>query len=400
MLYDALPTSAAGKTSSLRRHKRRYTYLCVFATLVVVGFLSFAVRTEHVQSKLAEIQLQLCTPGLTAIVPEEQTPRMYLRVGPLGGEGMGSVLQHFKQSIVLSQVLDSSLRFGWNEVWDHRYSQSEIYNTNAGSVMLDPAKACRIQDFIPHEDRDGLVRSWCAGDDSTIERLDAIKARMADCTSILDTEVDELTQDLNGCIMPWVRSRLIPPPSSSSSFSLPSLPYSSNPSRRMSVGIHIRWGDTAPPPGTDIFTHDFYGSMNFPDIARVLTDLRAFSSNPLEITIAMEEADRAVIALLNLEAEEYTLLDSPQTQALDDLRVLSRSDVLLLGESSYGVLTHLLAPPGGKFRNTSGFGRHVVYLDDYTKNVVNCKTEIIAINLLTPRTRREEPAGRRERQSR
>ncbi|KAK7051840.1 hypothetical protein R3P38DRAFT_3593893 [Favolaschia claudopus] len=374
MLYDALPTSAAGKTSSLRRHKRRYAYLCVFATLVVVGFLSFAVRTEHVQSKLAEIQLQLCTPALTAVVPEEQTPRMYLRVGPLGGEGMGSVLQHFKQSIVLSQVLDSSLHFGWNEVWDHRYSQSEIYNANAESQTLNVTKACRVQDFIPHEDRDVVVRGWCAGEDSAIARLDEVRTRMADCTGILDTEVDELTQDLNGCIIPWVRSRLIPPPSSSSSFSPPSLSFSSNPSRPMSVGIHIRWGDTAPPPGTDISTHDFYGSMNFPDIARILTDLRAFSSNPLEITIAMEEADRAVIALLNLEAEEYTLLYSPQTQALDDLRVLSRSDVLLLGESSYGVLTHLLAPPGltivkggglGKFRNTSGFGRHVVYLDDY-----------------------------------
>ncbi|KAK7051831.1 hypothetical protein R3P38DRAFT_3593879 [Favolaschia claudopus] len=275
--------------------------------------------------KLAEIQLQLCTPALTAVVPEEQTPRMYLRVGPLGGEGMGSVLQHFKQSIVLSQVLDSSLHFGWNEVWDHRYSQSEIYNANAESQTLNVTKACRVQDFIPHEDRDVVVRGWCAGEDSAIARLDEVRTRMADCTGILDTEVDEMGR------------------------------------HRASAG-------------TDISTHDFYGSMNFPDIARILTDLRAFSSNPLEITIAMEEADRAVIALLNLEAEEYTLLYSPQTQALDDLRVLSRSDVLLLGESSYGVLTHLLAPPGltivkggglGKFRNTSGFGRHVVYLDDY-----------------------------------
>ncbi|KAK7051837.1 hypothetical protein R3P38DRAFT_2762310 [Favolaschia claudopus] len=203
---------------------------------------------------------------------------------PLGGEGMGSVLQHFKQSIVLSQVLDSSLHFGWNEVWDHRYSQSEIYNANAESQTLNVTKACRVQDFIPHEDRDAVVRGWCAGEDSAIARLDDVKTRMADCTGILDTEVDE-----------------------------------------------VRWGDTAPLRGTDISTHDFYGSMNFPDIARILADLRAFSSNPLEITIAMEEADRAVIALLNLEAGEYTLLDSPQTQALDDLRVLSRSDVFVIG---------------------------------------------------------------------
>ncbi|KAK7051829.1 hypothetical protein R3P38DRAFT_3593873 [Favolaschia claudopus] len=337
MLYDALPT-AAGKTSSLRRHKRHYAYLCVFATLVVVGFLSFAVRTEHVQSKLAEIQLQLCTPALTVVEPEEQTPRMYLRVGPLGGEGMGSVLQHFKQSIVLSQVLDSSLHFGWNEVWDHRYSQSEIYNANAESQTLNVTKACRVQDFIPHEDRDAVVRGWCAGEDSAIARLDDVKTRMADCTGILDTEVDELTQDLNGCIMPWVRSRLIPP-RSSSPFAPPSLPYSSNPSRPMSVGIHIRWGDTAPLRGTDISTHDFYGSMNFPDIARILADLRASPPTHLKSPSRWRK---------------------PTTQALDDLRVLSRSDVLLLGESSYGVLTHLLAPPGLTIVKGGGF-----YADDF-----------------------------------
>ncbi|KAK7051814.1 hypothetical protein R3P38DRAFT_2857442, partial [Favolaschia claudopus] len=348
---DALPT-AAGKTSSLRRHKRHYAYLCVFATLVV-----------HVQSKLAEIQLQLCTPALTAVVPEEQTPRMYLRAGPLGGEGMGSVLQHFKQSIVLSQV------------WDHRYSQSEIYNanaelTNAESQTLNVTKACRVQDFIPYEDRDVVVRGWCAGEDSAIARLDDVKTRMADCTGILDTEVDETSTDV---LCPGSARASSHHPHHHLSPLLLCPPHPTPPAHFPSAS-HIRWGDTAPPPGTDISTHDFYGSMNFPDIARILADLRAFSSNLLEITIAMEEADRAVIALLNLEAEEYTLLDSPQTQALDDLRVLSRSDVLLLGESSYGVLTHLLAPPGltivkggglGKFRNTGGFGRHVVYLDDY-----------------------------------
>ncbi|KAK7051821.1 hypothetical protein R3P38DRAFT_3172136 [Favolaschia claudopus] len=314
------------------------------------GVTPIYVSLQHSSSKLAEIQLQLCTPALTAVVPEEQTPPNVSKSGTrlVRGNGVTATLQAKYRAITSPRFVTS---FRLERGLGTTDTRSPRFTTPTPNPQtLNVTKACRVQDFIPHEDRDVVVRGWCAGEDSAIARLDEVRTRMADCTGILDTEVDELTQDLNGCIIPWVRSRLIP-----HLILIIFLPLLLSPSHLtpppapMSVGIHIRWGDTAPPPGTDISTHDFYGSMNFPDIARILTDLRAFSSNPLEITIAMEEAGP--------RAEEYTLLYSPQTQALDDLRVLSRSDVLLLGESSYGVLTHLLAPPGLTIVKGGGLGK-------------------------------------------
>ncbi|KAJ6554160.1 hypothetical protein B0H19DRAFT_1152731 [Mycena capillaripes] len=191
--------------------------------------------------------------------------------------------------------------------------------------------------------------------------MDQVKADMAECTSILDTEEDETMNDLNGCVMGWVRERLAP-----------TLAVRPPQPRPLTVGVHIRWGDTAAAPGEDLATHEFYGSWALPNIVRVLADLHAYAHpHGIALTIAMQNADPAVLAFLNEPL--YTLLDSDD--AIADLRALSQNDVLLLGESSYGVLAHLIAPPGltlveggafHKFTNTSGFGRHVVYLDEYT----------------------------------
>jgi hypothetical protein len=90
-------------------------------------------------------------------------------------------------------------------------------------------------------------------------------------------------------------------------------------------------------------THSFYGSWALPDIVRVLADLRAYAHpHGITLTIAMQQADPVVLAFLN--EPQYTLLDSDDVLA--DLHTLSQNDVLLLGESSYGVLAHLIAPPG------------------------------------------------------
>jgi hypothetical protein len=56
----------------------------------------------------------------------------------------------------------------------------------------------------------------------------------------------------------------------------------------------------------------------------------------------MEDADPNILA--RLHEPEYMLIDSGD--ALADLRVLSQNDFLLLGQSSYAALVHLIAPPG------------------------------------------------------
>ncbi|KAK7051799.1 hypothetical protein R3P38DRAFT_2603029 [Favolaschia claudopus] len=306
--------------------------------------------------------------------------RTYLRVGPIGGEGIGSLLMHFKQSIILSLALGDVLILGWTDVLDHRYSVSEIFNRHAPASgrTLELGKTCRIQDYMSHEERGKLTRGWCAGDKWAIERLQRLSMRIQDCTGIVDLAPGkhELVQDLNGCIMPWIRSRLIP------HLSFSPLPYASASSpirlpRPISVGVHIRWGDVAAPPGTDLLNHHFYGSFNLPQIISVLADIRAFAGRAgIALTIAMEDAEPSVLELLGEKEGTYRLLDSGHPNAVQDMIALSQNDVLLLGPSSFGAMVHLIAPRGltlvagtgatGKFANTTAFGRHVVYMRDYT----------------------------------
>jgi hypothetical protein len=143
----------------------------------------------------------------------------------------------------------------------------------------------------------------------------------------------QTTEDLNGCITGWIRERLgpYPPPA------LPP-PLTFPPERAVSVGVHIRWGDTAGQGG-----EGFRGSMGIPDILRVLADIRAtMGAHGVHLSIAMEDADPNILA--RLHEPEYMLIDSGD--ALADLRALSQNDFLLLGQSSYAALVHLIAPPG------------------------------------------------------
>ncbi|KAJ7088060.1 hypothetical protein B0H15DRAFT_949876 [Mycena belliarum] len=186
-------------------------------------------------------------------------------------------------------------------------------------------------------------------------------------------------EDMNGCITAWVRERLAPaaPPARLPPLTVP-------PTRPVTVGIHIRWGDAASAahaaPASSVPTH-FRGSMNTPALRRILADLRAspLGAHGLRLTVAMEHADARVLAALG--EPDYTLLDSRGGAggALADLHALGNQDVLLLGESSWGVLVHLVAPPGltivefsggNKYVNATGFGRDVVFLEGYTPEVL------------------------------
>ncbi|KAJ6501000.1 hypothetical protein DFH09DRAFT_1361258 [Mycena vulgaris] len=351
--YEALPTMADAELPPPR--KRGSSLLWMIASggfLLMVLFLGLT-RSDPVRTRL----------GIMPILAPSRT-RVYLRVGTLGPDGFGSALQHFKQSIVIAGTLDSTLLIA-SQKSEHKYSTSRIFNglNNTAMSAADVRNTCRIREYLPVADRDRLVRGLCAGDASAMQEMKKIRAEMAECTSIVDTEEQEITQDLNGCIMGWVRERLLLVNSTMISR------LSSPPDRPVTVGVHVRWGDTA-----GKFGEGFHGSMGISNIVRVLKDLRVaeIGQRGVSLTIAMENADADVLARLN--ETTYTVLDSGD--ALVDLRALSNSDVLLLGESSYGVMAHLIAPPGltlvelagnyHKYDNTTGFGRNVVFMKDYT----------------------------------
>ncbi|KAF8180795.1 hypothetical protein K438DRAFT_1841840 [Mycena galopus ATCC 62051] len=348
--------------------------LCVFVSAVWMSPL--AAYFERGRTTMSA-PLSLVDP------PEEldqvSAKRVYLRAGTISTEGVGSTLHHFKQSIVLSGALDSSLIFSWDVIFDAKheidvYSTSQIWNgekspigRRAPSLTMDARKTCRISDQLPSADRENLVRGLCSGEEWAGTEMERIRIAMQDCTSIVDTEYSEHTQDLNGCIMGWVRDRLAP-----DSHFLPST-LSFPPNRPVTVGVHVRWGDTRS-DFKEWGGNRLYGSMALPNVVRILKDIREqLGQHGVKVTVAMQLQDPDVLSILNETELDYTVIDTGDT--MDDLYILSNNDILLVGESSYGVLAHLIAPPGltivemqvhlGKYTNTSGFGRKVVELEDY-----------------------------------
>ncbi|KAJ6450433.1 hypothetical protein C8R47DRAFT_1171075 [Mycena vitilis] len=351
MAYDAV--SPGTTTNDPQARQRRKLWVLAGMGLFLFVSLVFARRP------FAQPMVEQFRPEPHALIPAPSPPRIYLRAGDVRREGRG----HFKHSIVFSNALHTSLLLAANDPYElHPYSTSELYNGER-DFSLDVSRACRIQAYVPHDEREPLVRAFCEGQPWAIERMDQIRADMAECTSIVDTEDSSVlsprktTNDLNGCVMGWVRERLAPPPLQ--------LPLTAPLARPITVG-----------PGEDMATHAFYGSWSLPNIVRVLADLRKYAHpHGIVLTIAMQNARAAVLAFLNEPV--YTLLDSDD--AFTDLRVLGQSDVLL-------VMAHLIAMPGltlvegggfHKFINTSGFGRHVVSLDNYTPESLQLVVERI-----------------------
>ncbi|KAJ7832389.1 hypothetical protein B0H13DRAFT_2429722 [Mycena leptocephala] len=320
-----------------RKHSRQMLWLCAGLALCCVVTTALFWRNSgrpprvkgihrphHIQTHLSEMQTNT-------------TKRVYLRGRfPTTTHLVlaKSALQHFKQSIILSRALDSILLLA-SENSEHEHSTSDIYNgaLHPAAFNVDAHNACRIKDHLPQPRRAELVRGWCAGEGAALLEMERIKAETAECTGILDGDENETTENLNGCITGWIRERLgpYPPPA------LPP-PLAFPPERAAAVGVHIRWGDTA-----GQWDDGFRGSIGIPDIVRVLADIRAtMGAHGVNLSIAMEDADPRVLA--RLHETEYTFIDSGD--ALADLQALSQNDFLLLGQSSYAALVHLIAPPG------------------------------------------------------
>ncbi|KAJ7836849.1 hypothetical protein B0H13DRAFT_1912832 [Mycena leptocephala] len=344
-----------------RKHSRQMLWLCAGLALCCVVTTALFWRNSGRPPRVKGIHRPHRIQTHLSEMQTNTTKRVYLRVGTIGSEGFGSALQHFKQSIILSRALDSTLLLA-SENSEHEYSTSG-YTTGRCTQ--------RHSMWTRTPRRAELTRGWCAGEGAALLEMERIKAETAECTGILDGDENELmrrqtTEDLNGCITGWIHERLgpFPPPA------LPP-PLTFPPERAATVGVHIRWGDTAGQWGDG-----FRGSMGIPDIVRVLTDIRAtMGAHGVNLSIAMEDADPRVLA--RLHETGYTLIDSGD--ALADLQALSQNDFLLLGQSSYAALAHLIAPPGltiidgndrvhlrGKYNNTTGFGRNVVEMKDYT----------------------------------
>ncbi|BGP11394.1 hypothetical protein JCM10049v2_007299 [Rhodotorula toruloides] len=283
-----------------------------------------------------------------------KTGRIYIRDGGIGEEGIGSAIQRFKESIILSQALDSHLILT-DRPSEHGYSTSDIINRRYldAAKNVDLSRACNLGDYLPWHRRDELAHGWCAhgpaADPSQVE-IAELARQMQHCTVILDARRDEVHEDMNGCLHSWLRDRI------------GGIPRRSWNARHVTVGVHIRWGDAA---------GQFRGSMSIENINRLLRDIRdEFGSGNVDVSLVMEQHDSTI--LRQIDTPRYRLVDSGDSLA--DMKRLADNNIMLVAESSYAATAHLLAPPGltigqiehPKYHNTTAFGRDFVSLERYT----------------------------------
>ncbi|ORY81274.1 hypothetical protein BCR35DRAFT_304147 [Leucosporidium creatinivorum] len=289
-------------------------------------------------------------------------------------EGLGSVLQLLKIPIVIAERV-ANATFWLSETESiHHYSSSHLYNARYFNSTFPLGKTCLLSHYLPIEDRLPLVRAVCQPDSASSSFLTQaadLGRRLAPCAIIIDDAPHEVHQDLNGCISHFSRERL-------GGINQRRL----GDSKAVSVGVHIRWGDSARPGQSH-----FRGSMDLEHINTIVRDAQA-RYQQLDVRVAMENHTATVLDKLEFA---YTLVDGDDD--LGDLKLLADSDLLLVGSSSYGALAHLLAPKGLtvvegndlKYKNTP---RKFVLFDDYTSSSLKELDRILGWS-----TRRRELGG-------
>ncbi|KAJ7477516.1 hypothetical protein FB451DRAFT_1454311 [Mycena latifolia] len=308
--YELLPTGAA-PTRRLRGARR--AGICLCGTTANDTKTTAPVMDAHTAAVYGE-----------AAVPVRRGPR---------GRQIRAMLMALPSSprcsassrASSSRVLNSTLILA-SEQSEHRYSTSQIFNGVQDAAALGMRNTCRMKDHLPQERRNALVHGWCAGEAAALSEIQRSQAEMADCTGMVD--VDE--RDHGG--PQQVRRRMGPhtPGTHDTTRAAPAA-HAPTHAPRHRRRAHPR-GDTGTPSTSP--SH-FRGSMNVPALVRVLADIRAsqLAAHGVRLTIAMENAEARLLA--ELHETKYTLLDSGD--------VLAAQDILLLGKSSW--MVHLVAPP-------------------------------------------------------
>ncbi|GJN89196.1 hypothetical protein Rhopal_002174-T1 [Rhodotorula paludigena] len=365
--WGTSPTLAA--SSALRRYGKRGRSL--MSTHTTLGRIAASAAAVAAGAALAIAFVALFSPARLPTLhararsqPVQFDQRIFVRDGGFGNEGLGSVIQRFKESIILAEAFNSTLVITRMHS-EHGYSTSGLLNTPAvldAAAKVDLTRTCSLQDVLWGDDRKEVVREYCQHSWRQVVRERALE-QLNNCSVILDAERWELNENLNGCIHGFLRERL---------GAVSESPFDP---KRVSVGIHVRWGDSS---------GEFRGSMHIDNINKLLADLQQrFGGDNLAITIAMENHDDAVLA--QIRAPKYTLVDSGD--GLADMFTLANNNVLLLGGSSYAVMTHLLGPRGLsiveeddgqiKYENTTAYGRQTVKIQEYKPDVLAKLPEIV-----------------------
>ncbi|GAA5891064.1 hypothetical protein JCM6882_006406 [Rhodosporidiobolus microsporus] len=334
------PSLGSHKPSIFGRARIRAA-LAAAVALVLVALFGLASRNHFSTQRIPHF-------GLTKETRPGQ--RVLIRDGGFGWEGIGSVIQRFKESVILAQALDAQFLITGQES-EHGYSTSDLIN-GPGPILIDSTKTCSLQDNLSGEERAQLVDAWCEGKPEALEILKDLEKRLVGCTAVLDAQRWEVHEEYNGCIHRWTRDTL---------GAAPEMPWDP---AHVTVGIHIRWGDSA---------GEFRGSMHLDNVNRALGDIyNQFGVDNVDVTIAMEKHEAKILKMVDTR-KKYRLVDSGD--GINDMRELAGNNIMLIGGSSYAAMAHLIAPrglsvvdPNVKYMNTTGFGREVIMIQDFDQS--------------------------------
>lgn len=245
---------------------------------------------------------------------------------------------------------------------EHNYTISELLN---GALykklphLLPIGKTCVLSHYLSNNDRRPMLEAVCSDRVGSryygtfqelttwLEKATKLRQALEPCRIVIDDVWDELYEDMNGCSRGLIRERI-------GGISTRRAKGGSEGTVELKddivrVGVHVRWGDSSNPDPTTV--ESFRGSLDVSHINRIIDDMvKLYGRARLDIIVAMENHDDRLLNRFPQIVDTksgggYRLVDSGD--GLADLKVLADNDVLLLGSSSYGVLSHILAAPEG-----------------------------------------------------
>ena len=250
-------------------------------------------------------------------------------------EGFGSFFVHQKSIIIIALSLNASLFFSERDS-SHGYNFPRMLNyVSFGSLVPNQTTpSCVTSDEILDNE---FIRLLCKGDELAKSTL---YTRFDKCETITH-DVWETVEEFNDCIQPYIK-KVVPVVFDSVVYSnrkrqlLSRIHYNMEALGKISVGIHIRWGDTSTGDVTKLNDR----SIGINNVNEFYKSHFIKHKDEFSFYVFMEHHHLGVLA--HLDIKDYSLIDTGDD--LFDLNLLSEMDIVMHGPSTFAVLASLISP--------------------------------------------------------
>ena len=273
------------------------------------------------------------------------------------GEGFGSFFVRQKSIIVIALNLNASLFFSERDS-SHGYNFPRMLNyVSFGNLVPNQTTpSCVTSEDVLNEK---FIASLCNNDPSAKKQL---YERFDKCDTITHDKF-ETTEGCNDCIQPYVQ-KVVPKIFEQINYSsrktqlLSHIQFNMAALGRISVGIHIRWGDTSTGDLTKLNSR----SIGFQHVNEFYKSTLLKYKKEFDFYVFMEHHHMGVSEKLHIE--DYSVIDTGDD--LFDLYLFSIMDIVMHGPSTYAVLASLISP--GKLIITNN-PEHTRFL--YKNKIIN-----------------------------